>query len=407
MTYAAIIGGLALVTLTLVDTFFTVLNYNQRGLLVNRAIAAEWRLTHWLFRPLSVKIRRRVYRSMTGLTLLSGILLWAAGIVLGFALVFFGAIAQGALTVSADAPGGFVGAFYYSLGQFSTVGADGLTAVAAWVSVLSVIETALCVLLLSLVVAFLVNVFSSIEALRTLCACFPSSTPHVSSPIAPLAPYLPRRDPASLENHLATTRQAMNSYFDSIAADHSAIYFYSGKDRFVMPFAVFMLAGTLECLGSGFPAEHPISSLPELVRLEEAYQGNCEQMYDLFRWEAPTAPEPLGKADFVGAATALTQASDGPSQQILTKKPDTDNYYVERFVSLRQTMANLGGFETPGNWATEYAAYCDWLNVVYLSDDFIARSSRLFDYRPQYEPDQYSYLVAWQKYGWKAPQVNP
>ncbi len=402
MTYVALSAGIFLVVFTLIDTFFTVLNYNQRGLLVNRAISAEWRAIHWVVRPLPINVKTVIYRGLTGLTLLSGILLWAAGIVVGFALMFTAAIDEGALKVADGAPRGFWGALYYSMGQFSTVGSSGFTPNATWVSLLSVLETLLCVLLLSIVIAFLVNVFSSIEALRTVCACFPSSSAMVTSPLESLAPYIPREDPSSLENHLATTRQAMNSYFDSIAADHCAIYFYSGKDRFVMPFSAFMLAGTVETLGSGLPAEHPISTLPELTRFTEAYKGNCAQMYNLFRWEKPAAPKPLSRDAFVALATS----NPNPGPPSLTRKSEnlSAEAYVHRFVRLRTTMAEMGNIGGPRNWDEEYQAYVDWLQIVALSDDFIRRSSQLFDYHPVYEGAD-TFDIPLDLYGWRAPQT--
>lgn len=397
MTYVALASGIFLVVFTLLDTFFTVLNYNQRGLLVNRAISAEWRLIHRAVRPLPIRVKTVIYRALTGLTLLSGILLWATGIVVGFALMFTSAINTGALKVAEGAPTGFWGALYYSMGQFATVGSSGFTPDATWVSILSVLETLLCVLLLSIVIAFLVNIFSSIEALRTLCACFPSSSSQVTSPLESLAPYIPREDPNSLENHLATTRQAMNSYFDSIAADHSAVYFYSGKDRFVMPFSVFMLAGTVEALGSGLPAEHPISTLPELVRFSEAYKGNCTQMYDLFKWDKPTPATPLSQEEFVAIASsgalAPTNVTPGGASR------DTD--YVRRFVDLRRTMAKMGNIVAPTNWDEEYQAYVDWLQIRVLSDDFVRRSSQLFDYHPAYDDPSNTFDVPLELYGWR------
>lgn len=430
MAHLALPIGILVVLFTLTDTFFTVLNYNQRGLMVNRVMRLEWKIIHWAVRPLGFRIRRMIYRTMTGLILLSGIIIWVGGIVLGFALVYLGEIHLGHLKVDTGAPGGFVGALYFSLGQFATVGVQGLTPNSGFVSVLSVAETLISVILLSLVITFLANVFGSIQALRTLCACFPSRTSAVSSPLDPLAPYLPREGLSALENHLADTRESMNAYFDSIAADHSAVFFYSGKERFVMPFAVFMLAGTVEGLGPGLPGNHPASKLPELVRLTEAFEGCQDQIYNLFRWPQPKPVAPLPVGAFVQAAEtsaklpkvpgggAGTSESERPLpvrivenfdikkeiEEDHTQAVQAAEEYVRRFVTLRQVMADMSQISAPTNWADEYKPYTQWLEFATAADDFIRRTSRLFDYHPRYQPGQHQADVPFELYGWRQPQ---
>lgn len=424
--------GAILITLTLADTFFTVFNYNERGLLVNRAIAWEWKFLHWLFRPLGLHTRSKIYRAMTGFTLLSGILIWVAGIVLGFAFVYLGALDMGSLKVENGAPGGFAGALYFSVAQFSTVGVDNVDPQTNIISLLSVFETLSSVLLLSMVITYLVNIFNSIEDLRTYCACFPSRRDQVGSPLGSLAAFLPREEPSSLENHLAETRQAMNSYFDSIAADHSAIFFNSGRARFMMPFAVFFTAGTIEGLSYGLGAGHPTSKLPELARITESLESNRRQIYKLFRWREPEGARPLGKDAFTLAAEVAARIpKDKPLADpgLLNRKPlpvrvaknlnvkaykeqfkqeqlQTPEAYVARFVRLRQVVTRLAQIDPPTDWAAEYDMYAKWVQEVAITDDFIRRISGLFDYRPVVMVGPDSSGAPLSMYGWQSQDVS-
>lgn len=391
MAYLAITAGFLLVLFTLTDTFFTVLNYNQRGLFFNRFLRAQWKAVHWLVHGIKPTVRRGIYRSLTGFTLVSGIALWVLGIVGGFALMYLGAIDIGHLKVEEGAPGGLVGATYLSIAQFATVGADALSPQVAWVSIVSVVETLCSVLFLSLVITFLINVFDSIEDLRTLCACFPSAHTCVASSLEPLEPYLPLEEPTSLEQHLEAVREAMNGYFDSIAADHSALYFYSGKDRFIMPFAVYMVAGTIEGLAYGLPPEHPKSKVPELVRLKDSFDGVRSQMYDLFRWELPPEPIPVSPDEFVARAS---RAAEVPASS-------RDEDYISRFVSLREILSKMAELPEPGEWPSEYQRYVSWIAFAARSDDFIKRSSHLFDYRPELTAQMLESTIPTAKFGWQ------
>lgn len=428
MAHFYIVTGAVLVALTLLDTFFTVLNYNQRGLMFNWLIATEWKFLHWLFRPLKLETRSRIYRVMTGFTLLSGILLWVGGIILGFALMYYGLFEFGTLKAEDGAPSGFAGALYFSIAQFATVGGQGIQPLTAAGNLLSVGEALFSVMLLSMVITYLVNIFSSIEDLRTYCACFPSYSHNVDSPLNTLAPYLPEEGINSLESHLVAVHGAMNSYFDSIAADHSAVYFNSGKPRFMMPFAVFSTAETIEGLKAGLGTDHPASKLPELERIEISFQKNREQMYNLFRWKAPKGAEPMPADKFLAAAEKAAELHPDPpvtDPGLLDRKPlpvrvvknlhvkeqrrvfrteqfQTDEQYVERFVRLRQVVTRLAEMNIPSDWSKEYDAYCTWLSHVPISDDFIRRTSQLFDYRPIVEigPDSSGAPIA--LYGWQS-----
>lgn len=394
------IAGSLLVLFTLADTFFTVLNYNDRGLFFNRAIRGAWTIEHFLFKPLRYRSRRATYRALTGVNLVLGIGLWVFGIVFGFSLLYYGAGQLHLLQSSGGSSPGFSDSIYYSIAQFSTVGGAGYTPAAPWLGILTVIETLLSVVLLSMVITYLVNIFSSIEALRTYCACFPNSAAEVTSPLGDVATYLPNTNSFSLEAHLITIRESMNGYFDSIAADHTAIYFYSGKDRFVMPFPVFMTAGVIEALQYGAKGRQGIGRVPELDRLEDAFSGNRDQIYQLFRWEKPPAPEPLKAADFAAVATEML-SGEVLSGGAKSSHPDTvATTYVHRFVNLRTGVAALLGESASTDWPSEYSNYVDWLKFAGMVDDFIRRSSTLFDYRPQFDGKPFELTPPLELYGW-------
>lgn len=428
MNHIYIIAGMVLVILTLLDTFFTVLNYNQRGLMFNRLMGVEWEFLHWLFRPLKREVRNHIYKVMTGVTLLSGILLWVGEIILGFALVYYGLANHGLLKFDAGTPDGFIGAIYFSIGQFSTVGAEGVRPGTSFGNILSVSEALVSVMLLSLVITYLVNIFASIQDLRTYCACFPSASSEVDSPLLTLAPYLALNDTPGVGSHLSGVRDAMNAYFDSIAADHSALYFNSGRARLTMPFAIFYTAETIEALTYGLGEDHEVSKLPRLIRLTLSFETNRRQLYELLRWAEPKGAAPLPLDAFVAEARrsaripmdepvadpGLLPAKPIPVRAVKnlevrkqvrdfrTEKFQSSTNYVKRFVRLRQVTARMAGLDEPQDWKQEYSAYVTWLSKVPASDDFIRRTSLLFDYRPVVEVGPDSSGAPLGLYGWQS-----
>lgn len=392
MEYFWIVLGAFLVVLTLADTFFTVLNYDERGIFVNRFVRAEWAFLRSVTSRLCGSHRRFVYRQMTGVLLVSIITLWLSGVIFGFALIFYGALNLEALKPADAALADFWGALYVSIGQFSTVGADNFSPGQNWLGILAVGETLCSVVFLSMVITFTVNVYNAIQALRTFCATFPSSHPQVTSPIDELAPYFPGGDHMSLENHLSDMRSNLNGYFDSLAQDHPAYYFQSGNDRFALPFGVFMVAGHIEGLYGGLPKDHPARHLPELSRLLDAFEGCQNQIYRRFGWRMPTQPEPISKQDFLEKYNGLT-ASNLPQT---TGRED----YIERFKTLTVSMVSMAGISVENTSEDLYHRYCSWLQFVVNTDDFIYRTSKHLGYRPAYLVGNYGFCPPLTYYGW-------
>lgn len=398
MEYFWIVLGALLVVFTLTDTFFTVLNYDERGILVNRFVRAEWAFWRTVTSRMRGRSRRFAYRQMTGVLLVSIIILWVSGIVLGFALIFFGALGLDGLKASEPGLSDFWGALYVSIGQFSTVGADNFSPQQNWLGILAVGETLCSVVFLSMVITFTVNIYDAIQALRTFCATFPSSHAEVTSPIDELAPYFPSGDHMSLENHLSNMRSNLNGYFDSLAQDHPAYFFQSGNDRFAMPFGVFMVGGHLEGLYGGLPKSYPARHLAELSRLLDAFEGCQNQIYRRFHWKMPTQPQPLDPQAFA----EQYQAMEVKNLPQVVKKDE----YVVRFKALTTSMTTMAQIEVESNPADLYDRYCHWLRFVVNTDDFIHRASMNLGYRPAYLVGNYAFCPPLSYYGWTDSVVS-
>ena len=390
MEYVWITCGIVLILYALLDTFFTVLNYNERGLLINRLVGVEWAIIRALTSRASGKTRRFVYRQMTGVIFVSVVLWWAAALIFGFALIFHGANGLGAMRADPTAPTGFPGAIYFSIAEFSSVGVADMAPTRGWVGLLSVIETLIALIVLTMVITFLFNVFKAIQALRTLCASFPAECEEVTAPAQGLRPFIGGGlGAAAIEAHLIGIRQAFSAYFDALAQDHLAYYFQSGVDRFALPFAVYQVGGTWESLWVGFDEDHAISQLPEMQVLHAAVFRTQRQIYRRYLWKLPAAPEPLDFDQF------QKQLNATPTDPLLA-----------RFQASQRQGAALVGTEPSQPTRGTYEKYRLWLPFTTMIDDFVGRTSHELGYRPTCVGLEQTEVSRVQAFGWNVTTVT-
>jgi len=369
--------GVVILVVTFLDTFLAVLNYDESGILVNRVVRWEWLAIRAFTRRVSRRWRPLVLRQVTGVLLLTTILGWITGLVLGFAFIYLGLIGLGAFQIDRGVVPDFVGALYLSVGQFATVGADNISPAGGWVNLVPVAEALMSVVLLSFTITFLGNIYGVIQFLRSLCADFFQTGPGVGSPPASLRPYLPGGEPRDLDRHLNELVDDFNLYCDSLRQDHGAYYFQSGQDQFSLPFALYMTSGVVSALSWGLPAGHPATTSPSLVRLREVFDGFRDRRYRVMRWRPAPTPDPVAVETFRAAHAAYGAH---------TSRERIDPW-VLRFLALDAEMADIVGAVRSADADEAYARYAAWLAFSFPAQQFVTRVSRDLDYQPVYEGD--------------------
>lgn len=368
--------GVAILVVTFVDIFLAVLNYNEPGIIVNRLVRLQWLLLRSITRRVSRRWRPVVLRQITGILLLSTILWWIGGVVLGFTFIYLGLIGMGAFQIASGVVPDFVGALYLSVGQFATVGADNISPGGGWVNLVPVLEALLSVVLLSFIITFLGNIYGVIQALRSLCADFFSAGPGVGDPVDALRPYFPDGAPRDLDRHLNELVDDFNLYCDSLRQDHAAYHFQSGEDQFALPFALYMTSGVTGALRWGLPADSIAALSPSLPRLVEVFDDFRELRYRMMKWPTPVLPTTVTierfRADFAGFAAQSSRSSMDP--------------WVVRFLTLNEEMAAIvAPAGAPAPAADEaYERYTRWLAFAYPALHFVTQVSRDLDYQPIY-----------------------
>ncbi|MFC6326043.1 hypothetical protein ACFQZV_13160 [Microbacterium koreense] len=376
-----IVVGAAIILVTMVDTFLSVLNYNERGLVVNRVARWTWVTLRVGTRRLSAGTHQTALRRSTGLITVAMIFTWLLGVLLGFALVYFGAMGAGAIKVDPGAPQGFWAALYMSIGQFSTVGVENISSVHPLIDYLTVIQALSSVVLLSMIVAFLLNVFSGIQALRSLCADFARPAEGDGAVLAPLYPYFPGGAAIDVERYLTTTVSDMNAYGDVLRQTRTTYYFQSGDEQFSAPYALISVSTMVGALRWGFPVgSTPVSRLPGLFRLEESLSAARRWISDeMLHLPDAAAPPPLSEAAFAAQWKRCREQ----------EYPDGVDPYVAGFDSLCRAAARLTSPSrsdeavADADVAEAYARYVEWLPFGWVSERFNVAVSRDLDFRPR------------------------
>lgn len=290
-----IVLGIVILVLTLLDTFLAVLNYDESGLFVDKFTRWQWLLMRTVTRRVSRRWRPVVLRQVTGILVLATIVWWLLGIILGYSFIYLGAMLAGdVFQISTGVSADFLGAFYLSVGQFSTVGVDNISPGIPVLNLLTVSEAMVSIVLLSFIISFLSSVYGVVQSLRAFCASFFRIGHGIGDPIDTLAPFFPDGGARGLDGQLGGIVDSLSAYAEGVAQNRDAYYFQSGRDQFSLPFALYMTTGVIGALRWGLPAGSDPSKEPDLVRLMQSYEELRLQLQRMLRLQSATPPAAPG-----------------------------------------------------------------------------------------------------------------
>lgn len=376
-----VVGAIVLVV-AMADTFLSVLNYNERGIVVNRVARCVWVTVRGVTSRLPRRYRQGALRQVTGIIMVSVILTWIGGVLLGFALIYYGAMGAGAIQVDKGAPDGFWAALYMSIGQFSTVGVENMTSVHPVIDYLTVIQALSSVVLLSMIIAFLMNVFGGIQMLRSLCADVSRPAEGDATPLAALYPFFPGGESADVERYLTNTWGDMNLYGDVLRQTRSTYYFQSGDEQFSAPFALGSISQIVGALRWGLPVgSHPVCLLPGLFRLEESLAAARRWITtEMLRLDSQPVPVPVSESAFAAQLTAIRSSSPAAA----TGDPLVAEFdHMCRAASRLVSASRDDDIAVQADPAEAYQRYVAWLPFGAVSSRFNAALSRDLDYQPR------------------------
>lgn len=378
-----ILLGAVILTVTLADTFLAVLNYKERGLIVNRVARWQWVALRSFTRGLPRHYRPFALRQVTGILITTVIVIWLSGVFLGFAFINYDALEMGFLQTQKGAPEGFWAALYMSIGQFSTVGVENVTMAHPVFDDITVLQALSSVVLLSMIITFLLNIYNGIQMLRSLCADVSLPGPGIDSPFAVLYPFFPHGVPTGLARYLSESCSDLNLYGDVLRQTRMTYYFQSGDEQFSAPFALSSMSGIIAALRWGMPVgTDSVPVDPNLLRLEESLAAARSWIdEEMLHLAVRALRVPIARDEF-GAMLHRVNDPDDPG--------DVDPG-VEEFARMCSTLARL--LSRSGDDASAahdvdvdeaYARNTAWLPFAAYSHQFNAAISAGLDYQPLY-----------------------
>ena len=141
MRIVALISGIALICIVLIDAFQTIIlprRATGRFRLTRMFYLATWKPWAWLTKRISLRSRREAFFGYYGpLSLILLLIVWAAGMVAGFAFVFY---AAGSPFLDSGARATFRSDVYVSGTTIFTLGLGDVTPQSAWARALTILE---------------------------------------------------------------------------------------------------------------------------------------------------------------------------------------------------------------------------------------------------------------------------
>jgi uncharacterized membrane protein YccC len=363
--------GIVILVLTLLDVFLTALNYDEAGFLAGRVTAWQWRQVRRITRRLPRRRRPVVLRQVIGLQVVTTVVTWLAGTIIGYALIYLGQMRADAFKYSGGSADPF-SATYFSAGQLSTVGGTALlTPNTPVLEALSMLESLTGVVLVSLTLTFVLGVYDVVSSLRSLSSQFYNAGAGIRAPLASLTPYFPEGQERGLDSHLESLSDAFAAYSDGVRLHHAAYYFQSGRDTFSLPYSLHMLAGVIEGLRWGLPASHPVTQEPQLLPLTDQLDRFEQHLHGVIRWESTGVPEMVDAETFARQVMGLR----------LDTRARTDPW-VRAFVQMNDSMAKLVRSTPFLDLEEAHTRYVDWLPFAYRAQQFATAVARDLDYQP-------------------------
>lgn len=165
MAWLVSLAGAGLVMAALRDLFHTLWHPTRHGGLSRLVMTVLWRLSHHL------RARRRVAGIVGPLAMVTVVSMWAATIILGWALVYWPHMPEAFNFADGSKPGqqsGLLDSLYMSLATVATLGLGDIVPTAGWLRVVAPLEALVGFALLTATVSWVLEIYPALTRRRVL-----------------------------------------------------------------------------------------------------------------------------------------------------------------------------------------------------------------------------------------------
>ena len=367
--------GILLLALTVLDALLTILDASGRSLFSTKAYRLFW----WFWRHLAKLLPKAIAQPALSLAapLMIGLMisLWIAGVVTGFALIFYGGMSVGELIEGGGSQPSLPAAFRLSWVTLSTIGFVEISPSNMMYSVAVALEALLGSVILTFSITYFLSVHRSILEYDRLVADLHHRMGGQRNAMASVADLLARNDVAGLQSLLERLHDGVIGLHQGLSR-YPIVYFYRPRSL------ERSLPRTLEVLGTladTLTYCHP--GLPrQLPALRALKAGMMDLVSDLGQAYVPIRKAddsaPVSRAEFEAAATGADWTPPQSVRRFL-KNCRTANAFTDRSFDASQA----------------YRDYLSWLPAYRRTQAFVSAVSHDLGYEEHLRPRRSSYLL--------------
>lgn len=363
MSWILFFFGVGLVVVGILDVFFTVLHYDDLGILSNRLHRGIWSITRYLTAPMPPNLRNFGLSLGGPLMIPATIGLWMGLVMVGFALIYYAGLSEGNFAFDYDVGQNFWGMLYLSGVTVATLGYGDITPLTPLYEALTLSEALIGFGILTLSISYVLGAYGFLHQLTVLNSDLYHQARQSNDPPSTLDSHFPEGQPRNLDPHLMSLYRGMIAYAEGTRRYPVIYYFYGRRPYLSMPYAFYMIGGLAAALRWGFPAGHPATQEPWLPALIECFTGVTTRIEKRFLSGGRAkedVPKAVDFATFVGC---------------LEGKEEPADTWLSEFLDLECSMRRLARLDDTLPEAEEaYGRYEEWLPFAHRVDRFVRAS---------------------------------
>jgi len=352
------LAGVCLILTALADVYFTVLHYEGFGFVSSRLYDRIFALIRVVIRPLPRRWRAVGLSFGAPLMVPATIAVWILLVAFGYALIYYSAMRgepRTAFAFSTNLEPSFSSALYLSGTAISTLGFGDITPKTLTYQLLTVSEALIGFAILTLVITYVLGVYSVLQKLSELTAALHHQAMDTANPWTILEPHFPNGEARDIETPLIELHRSLVSLHEGMRRYPIAYHFHSRRAYRSIPYAFRMIGGVAMSLRWGLPHGHPAAQapyLPTLITGLDTIQSYLEERF--LPGKLPPVPKPASQERFAEAF-----ASD----------EEPEDFLLRRFLHMEKFMRDLARLEKPSP-EEAYERYLDWLPFAHRNRAF-------------------------------------
>ena len=367
MEWIIILAGVLVLSLGILDVFFTVLHYDGFGFLSSRLYNSIFNLVRFLTRPLPRRWQA-LGRSMAApLMVPVTITVWISLVALGYALIYYaGMSAETFLFSSGRLAPSFMEALYFSGVSIATLGLGDVTPLSSIYQAISVSEALVGFGILTLSISYVIGVYEVLQRLGVLTAGLYHQAQDTDDPLSILRPHFPEGPHRGLETHVMSLHRDLVEVYEGIRRYPIVYYYHSRRAYRSLPFAFRMIGGMAGALRWGLPKNHPGSQtpwLPTLIVGLDTLTGYLDERF--LSEELEVAPELVPFETF---------------QAALERDKEPSDPWLARFLQMEAFMRDLARLEDAPDPRDRFERYKEWVPFAQRNRAFFEASARDLGY---------------------------